>query len=50
VTATDGRGEGLAGLDLNCADPPGIIARAKARGLPIQGSTVLACGIRFQLA
>ena len=34
--ATDGRGEGLAGLDLACADP----AR---RGL------VLICGIRFRL-
>jgi hypothetical protein len=34
--ASDGRGEGLAGLDLDCADP----AR---RGL------VLICGIRFRL-
>jgi hypothetical protein len=50
VTATDGRGEGLAGLDLDCTDPASVLARAKARGLPIQDSTVLSCGIRFRLA
>jgi hypothetical protein len=49
VTATDGRGEGLAGLDLDCTDPASVLARATARGLPIQDSTVLACGIRFHL-
>ena len=49
VTATDGRGEGLGGLDLDCTDPASVLARATARGLPIQGSTVLACGIRFHL-
>ena len=49
VTATDGRGEGLAGLDLDCTDPASVFARATARGLPIQDSTVLACGIRFHL-
>jgi catechol 2,3-dioxygenase-like lactoylglutathione lyase family enzyme len=49
VTATDGRGEGLAGLDLACVDTPGVLARAKARGLPVDGDTVVACGIRFRL-
>jgi catechol 2,3-dioxygenase-like lactoylglutathione lyase family enzyme len=50
VTATDGRGEGLAGLDMDCTDPASVLARAKARGLPIQDSTVLSCGIHFRLA
>jgi len=49
VKASDGRGEGLGGLDLACADRAGVMARAKARGLPVTGDTVLACGIRFRL-
>ena len=49
VTATDGRGEGLAGLDLACADRPGVLARARARGLPVHDEVVVACGIRFSL-
>ena len=49
VTATDGRGEGLAGLDLACADRPGVLARARVRGLPVYGEVVVACGIRFSL-
>lgn len=49
VTATDGRGEGLAGLDLACADRPGVLARARARGLSVHGEVVVACGIRFSL-
>jgi catechol 2,3-dioxygenase-like lactoylglutathione lyase family enzyme len=49
VTATDGRGEGLVGLDLDCTDHASALARAKTRGLPIQGSTVLACGMRLYL-
>jgi hypothetical protein len=34
--ATDGRGEGLAGLDLACSDPA-------------RNGLVLICGIRFRL-
>jgi Glyoxalase-like domain len=49
VSATDGRGEGLAGLDLACTDREGVLARARARGLPVQGNVVTACGIRFAL-
>ena len=49
VKASDGRGEGLAGLDLACADRAGVMARAKARRLSVTGDTVVACGIRFRL-
>jgi hypothetical protein len=49
VKAADGRSEGLAGLDLDCTDRAGVIARAQARRLPVEGDTVLACGIRFRL-
>src|SRR5215475_8049112 len=49
VSATDGRGEGLAGIDLACADREGVLARARAHGLPVQGNVVTACGIRFAL-
>ncbi len=49
VTATDGRGEGLGGLDLACADRAGVLGRARARGLPVHGEVVVACGIRFAL-
>ena len=49
VAATDGRGEGLAGLDLACANKAGVLARARARGLAVEGDRVLACGMRFFL-
>src|SRR5215468_4500874 len=49
VKASDGRGEGLAGLDLACADPASVTASAHARRLSVTGDTVLACGIRFRL-
>ena len=49
VPATDGRGEGLAGLDLACEDREGALARGRSRGLPADGGMVLVCGIRFYL-
>ena len=49
VKATDGRGEGLAGLDLDCADRASVLAGGRARRLSVEGDTVLACGIRFRL-
>jgi hypothetical protein len=49
VPAADGRGEGLAGLDLSCADPSRVLARARAKGLTAEGDMILACGIRFYL-
>ena len=47
VTATDGRGEGLAGLDLDCADKGRVLSGARARGLAAKGDMVIACGMRF---
>jgi len=49
VPATDGRGEGLAGLDLECADKARVLARARARGLEAEGGMVASCGMRFYL-
>ena len=47
VPATDGRGEGLAGLDLSCADKGRVLAAARAKDLAAEGDVVLACGLRF---
>jgi catechol 2,3-dioxygenase-like lactoylglutathione lyase family enzyme len=49
VPATDDRGEGLAGLDLECADKARVLVRARARGLAAEGGMVVACGMRFYL-
>ena len=49
VPATDGRGEGLAGLDLDCPDTARVLARARARGLEAEGNVIVACGMRFYL-
>jgi hypothetical protein len=46
VPATDGRGEGLSGLDLSCADKGRVLAAARAKGLA-EGDAILACGMRF---
>ena len=49
VPSTDGRGEGLAGLDLDCPDAAGVLARAKAHGLPADLDMVVVCGMRLYL-
>jgi hypothetical protein len=49
VPPTDGRGEGLAGLDLACADAADVLARAKAHGLPADHDMVVVCGMRLYL-
>jgi hypothetical protein len=49
VPAADGRGEGLAGLDLSCADKARVLARARAKGLAAAGDVVAACGMRFYI-
>jgi len=49
VPAADGRGEGLAGLDLSCADKGRVLASARERSLAAEGDVVLACGMRFYL-
>jgi hypothetical protein len=47
IPTTDGRGEGLAGLDLECPDKARVLARARDRGLEADGTMVVAGGIRF---
>jgi Glyoxalase-like domain len=49
VPATDGRGEGLAGLDLSCADRGRALSIARARGIAAAGDVVAACGMRFYI-
>jgi len=49
VPAADGRGEGLAGLDLDCADKARVLGDARARGLATEDDMVAACGMRFYL-
>ena len=49
VPARDGRGEGLAGLDLRCGDVSGMLARARARGLAtLAADAVAICGMRLR--
>ena len=49
VTAEDGRGYGLGGLDLKVKDAAGIKARAQARGCAVEENQVTVCGVRFRL-
>jgi len=49
VPATDGRGEGLAGVDLAVADPAAVLAAARARNCPVDQNIVSLCGTRFRL-
>ncbi|HYB69223.1 MAG TPA: VOC family protein [Candidatus Bathyarchaeia archaeon] len=48
VPATDGRGEGLGGLDLAVADPARLLAAARSYGVPTVDGAALICGIRFR--
>ncbi len=49
VPATDGRGDGLGGFDVACADLPAVLAAARARGLDITGDRLDLCGVRVTL-
>lgn len=50
VPATDGRGEGLGGLDLATRDRDHVLREAEKRGCPrLDADTVLVCGTRFRL-
>jgi hypothetical protein len=49
VTADDGRGEGLGGLDLAVLDRAPILAEARRRNRPIKEDQVTICGTRFRL-
>ncbi len=49
VPCTDGRPEGLGGLDIIAADKPAILAAAREHGLEVSGDQVQLCGMRLNL-
>lgn len=49
VRETDGRGEGVSGIDVAVVDKRGALARAAERRLPVSGDTVEICGTRIRL-
>ena len=49
VPCTDGRPEGLGGIDLACADKAAILAAAEARGAVTGDDQVSLCGMRINL-
>lgn len=49
VEATDGRGEGLGGIDIVVADPKRLLATAESRGCRAGDGQVVICGTRFYL-
>ncbi|MGO8917554.1 MAG: VOC family protein [Stellaceae bacterium] len=49
VAAADGRGEGLAGLDIDAADPARILAEARRRSCAVSGNEVTIGGTRLRL-
>ncbi len=49
VKATDGRGEGLGGIDVEAVDSIGVLKAAKDRGLKVSDTRVMICGVRFNL-
>lgn len=50
VPDTDGRGEGLTGIDIKVKDSPAVLARASQLGLAVNGHIVTACGMRMRVA
>ena len=50
VAATDGRGEGLSGIDILPADREAIRAAAAERGMVVTEDMVTLCGMRIRLA
>jgi hypothetical protein len=49
VRETDGRGEGLGGMDIRAADPERLLRAAEKRGLRTADRMVVMCGMRFNL-
>lgn len=49
VKATDGRGDGLGGLDVTTTVPERAIKMANELGLPVYGNQIVICGTRFNL-
>jgi hypothetical protein len=50
VPLADGRGEGLAGIDLDVAAAPRILSQAERRGCARSGNEIAVCGMRFSLS
>ena len=46
---TDGRGDGLGGIDVAATGAPEVLRRARDRGLPIDGNCITLCGLRIRL-
>ena len=49
VVASDGRGEGLGGLDVAVQDRDRLLAAAEARDCRMSDDLVMVCGVRFNL-
>jgi hypothetical protein len=49
VSAEDGRGEGLGGLDVAVVDRNRLLRAAEARGCRVSADLVMVCGTRFRL-
>ncbi len=49
VRCTDGRPEGLGGIDLTCVDRPAVLRAAEARGVRKGEAEVHLCGMRINL-
>ncbi len=47
VSATDGRGDGLAGLEFEATDAAEVLGRARALGCPVEGNSIQLAGMRF---
>ena len=49
VEATDGRGDGLGGIDIAVADTQRLLTTAEQRGCRVSDEQVDVCGVRFYL-
>ena len=49
VAVTDGRGEGIGGIDIAVCDPAEVERRARSAGCPVADGVVTVCGTRFRL-
>lgn len=49
VSCSDGRPEGLGGIDVECADAKAVLGAAEARGMRAGDSQVYLCGMRINL-
>ncbi|MFM7062792.1 MAG: VOC family protein [Actinomycetes bacterium] len=49
VEATDGRGQGLGGIDVTCTDRDAVLAGARARGCYVNDEQVALVGLRINL-